>query len=225
MFTVDAGWYGDKDTNWWRTVGNWRAGNRLPRGLEPVFDYARAKGLLCGLWFDCERAGAESDVAREHPDWFLSYYGHPSDELDLTNPVVQQWLEEALTRVIGQYRLDLFRLDYNTAVYEGGQTLRDGYWENTRWRYYEFINGLYARLEQRFPGIILENCAGGGGRSDLGMLGRFHYTQVTDWPLLPRAARILNGMSMALPPDSFLFWTGVGQAGNLTGDRSKRICH
>lgn len=223
LFTVDAGWYGNTDTNWWLTVGDWKAGNRLPNGLQPVFDYARSKGLRCGLWLDVERIGAESRVAQEHPDWFVRYYGRPSDEFDLTNPAAQAWMEAELTRVIEQHQLDVFRLDYNTMPCEGGQTQHAGYWENTRWRYYEFIYALYERIQRRFPGLILENCAGGGGRTDLGMLSRFHYTQVTDWPILPRAARILNGMTIALPPDRLLFWTGVGQAGHIRGDLDSQM--
>ncbi|MCC7352790.1 MAG: alpha-galactosidase [Anaerolineae bacterium] len=219
VFTVDAGWYGDRATSWWRTVGNWeRAGDRLPNDLHPVFDYARQKGLKCGLWLDIERIGAESRAALAHPDWFVPYYGQPSDEFDLTIPAAQAWMEGWLVNVIERYRLDLFRLDYNTSPYEGGQNPRDGFQENTRWRYYEFIYDLYRRIQRRFPNLIMENCAGGGGRTDLGMMSIFHYVQVTDWPILPRAVRILNGMTLALPPERLLFWTGVGQAGHVRGD-------
>jgi alpha-galactosidase len=224
VFTVDAGWYGDRASNWWRTVGNWeRAGDRLPNDLLPIFDYARQKGIKCGLWLDIERIGAESHAAAEHPDWFVPYYGQPSDEFDLTNPEAQAWMESQLVNVIERYKLDVFRLDYNTAPFEGGQQPRAGYYENTRWRYYEFIYDLYRRIQQRFPNIIMENCAGGGGRTDLGMLSIFHYVQVTDWPILPRAARILNGMTIALPPDRLLFWTGVGQAGHARGDLDSQM--
>ncbi|MBI4550791.1 MAG: alpha-galactosidase [Candidatus Latescibacteria bacterium] len=219
VFVVDAGWFGNINTNWWTTVGDWTCGNRLPDGLEPVFSYARQKGLLCGLWMDAERLGSESQVAKEHPEWLLTRYGTPtgSGDLDLTNPDAQAWLEAQIVGLIERYGLDLFRLDYNTTPYEGGQTLRDGYMENSQWRHYEFVYSLYDRLKQRFPSLILENCAGGGGRTDLGLASRFHHTWITDWQILPRAIRILNGMTLALPPERVDRNSGVGQNAHVRG--------
>jgi len=49
--------------------------------------------------------------------------------------------------------------------------------------------------------VIFENCAGGGGRADIGMVRHFDHTWVTDWQIAPRSFLISNGMSMALPPE------------------------
>ena len=49
--------------------------------------------------------------------------------------------------------------------------------------------------------MIFENCAGGGGRTDIGMVRRFSHTWVTDWQIAPRSFTITNGMTMALPPE------------------------
>lgn len=220
LFIVDAGWFGNEGSRWWTTVGDWQVGDRLPNGLEPIFAYAREQGLRYGLWFDLERLGEESQVAAEHPEWLLQRYGKatPGGDMDLTNPDAIAHLEETLVRLIEQYDLDLFRLDFNTYPYEGGQTERDGYRENTTWRYYENVYALYDRLRARFPDLILENCSGGGGRTDLGLVSRFHHTWVTDWQAAPRTLRILNGMSMALPPERIDRNAGVGQNGHLRGD-------
>jgi alpha-galactosidase len=225
VFVVDAGWYGNRGTNWWTTVGDWECGNRLPNGLEPVFAYAREKGLLCGLWIDAERIGSESKVAKEHPEWLLKRYGKVtgSGDIDLTNPEAAKWFENQLIKVIERYKLDLLRLDYNTTPLEGGQILRDGYMENSMWRYYEAVYDVYDRIKRRFPDLILENCAGGGGRTDLGMLSRFHYTWVSDWQIAPRSIRILNGMTIALPPERIDRSAGVGQDGHIHGDLDFQI--
>jgi alpha-galactosidase len=220
VFVVDAGWFGNEGTPWWTTVGDWQTGDRLPNGLEPVFAYARQKGLLCGLWLDLERLGAESQTAKDHPEWLLRRYGRttPGGDMDLTNPAAIQHLEETLAGVIERYALDLFRLDYNTIVYEGGQTSRHGYQENTMWRYYENVYAMYERIRSRYPKLIMENCSGGGGRTDLGMVSRFHHTWVTDWQIAPRTLSILNGMTMALPPERVDRNCGTGQDAHLRGD-------
>lgn len=60
---------------------------------------------------------------------------------------------------------------------------------------------MYARLRRRFPDVVFENCAGGGGRTDLGFVANFTHTWVTDWQVAPRSVAITNGMTMALPPE------------------------
>lgn len=227
LFIVDAGWYADKDTNWWQTTGDWREGNRLPRGLAPIRDYAHHKGLLFGLWCEVERAGLESRTAREHPEWFLVRDGKPLDTvLDLTNPAVAEYVEASINRLVEDYALDLFRLDYNTAIGEGGRVQRDGFMEDTLYRHYEVLYGIFDRLRKKYPNLLLENCSSGGGRTDLGMVSRFHHTWVTDWQVAPRSVGIFNGMSIALPPEYVDRNCGVGQNSHLLGalDFQLRSC-
>ena len=66
---LDAGWYGNVGSKWWEQAGDWKTGSRSPNGLEPIFSYARSKGLLCGLWVDIERIGFDSETRKKHPDW------------------------------------------------------------------------------------------------------------------------------------------------------------
>ncbi|MDD5482623.1 MAG: alpha-galactosidase [Kiritimatiellae bacterium] len=202
LFIVDAGWYGDKETSWFETTGNWQAGNRLPNDLFPVFDYARKKGLKCGLWAEVESAGKKSKIAAEHPDWFIMRYGKSVERiLDLSKPAVRDYVESEVIRLVERYKLDLFRLDYNLDAREGGFNLVDGHYENTLWRHVEAVYGIFDRLSVRFPGLLLENCSSGGGRTDVGIMSRFTTTWVSDWMRMPRAVRILNGMTMSLPPE------------------------
>ena len=94
--------------------------------------------------------------------------------------------------------------------------MRDGYVENGYWRYYEALYAIYERLRARFPDVIFENCAGGGGRTDIGMVRRFSHTWVTDWQIAPRSFTITNGMTMALPPEYVDRLIG-GQSGHIDG--------
>jgi len=102
--------------------------------------------------------------------------------------------------LIEEYKIDLFRLDHNVSAVDSMCCNECcGYLENTFARYYENVYGMYRQLRERYPKVIFENCAGGGGRTDLGMTAGFTHTWVTDWQLHPNAFRITNGMAMALP--------------------------
>jgi alpha-galactosidase len=126
---------------------------------------------------------------------------------------VEAHVFEQLARLIDQYRLDCFRLDYNSAPGEGGERRLEGsagqIWENTLWRYYEALYRVMDRLRRRYPQLLFENCSSGGGRMDLGIMSRFHWTQATDqWE--PQATlKIINGLTLALPPEQVMTLVGA----------------
>ena len=222
VFFIDASWYAPPHSNWWSTVGDWQVDRqRFPDGLEPIRNYVHEKGMLFGLWMDAERVGPDSRVAQEHPEWLAAAYDGErrlGSMLDLTNPAAAQWMEDQIAQVISVNQLEFFRLDYNVGGQgPGAQTVRDGFVESSYWRYYEALYAVYERLRQRFPDVILENCAGGGGRTDLGLIRRFSHTWVTDWQIAPRSFTITNGMTMALPPEYVDRLLG-GQNGHIAGD-------
>jgi alpha-galactosidase len=221
VFYIDAGWYTPPKGNWWTTTGDWNVDRqRFPEGLTPFRDRVHKAGMLWGLWMDADRIGSESRTAKEHPDWLaMNYEGERKmgGLLDLTKPEVANWMENQITRVIEENQLDFFRLDYNTDPGVGIKTVRDGFIENGYWRYYEALYAIYGRLRARFPNVIFENCAGGGGRTDIGMVRRFSHTWVTDWQIAPRSFMVTNGMTMALPPEYVARLVG-GQSGFTTAD-------
>lgn len=221
LLMVDAGWYGEngqEGTDWGNTTGDWYPADGLPNDLFPVFDYARSIGLKVGLWVEVETAGSKSKLAEAHPDWFLHKYGSKFDRvLDLAKPQVRAFVESEIIRLVETYKLDMFRLDYNSSSNDGGFNVEDGRHENTHWKHVEAIYDIFERVGKRFPNLQLENCASGGGRTDVGIVSRFTTTWVSDWFKMPRTVRILNGMSMALPPEYVNRSTGIesAYAGNL----------
>ncbi|MCL5995731.1 MAG: alpha-galactosidase [Chloroflexi bacterium] len=222
VFFIDASWYAPPRSDWWSTVGDWQVDRqRFPDGIKPFRDRVHERGMLWGLWMDAERIAAKSQVALAHPEWVSTAYDGDKrlgDLLDLTNPPAAQWMEEQITQVIAQNELEFFRLDYNVGgLGMGAHTLRDGFVENGYWRYYETLYAIYDRLRARFPNTILENCAGGGGRTDIGMVSRFSHTWVTDWQIAPRSFMITNGMTMALPPEHVDRLLG-GQSGHTAAE-------
>ena len=231
LFVVDAGWFSPLGGDWWDTVGEWRPDpERLPGGLAPIREHAHARGLLLGLWVEAERVAPNSWAAREHPEWVLSRDGLPvtptpkgGGTLNLSNPQCAAWLESEINRVVDEYQLDMFRLDYNFYPGRGGENARDGFVESGFWRHYEALYGIFDRLRKRRPELILENCAGGGGRKDLGIAARFHTYWTSDWQLVPRTLQVINGVSLFLPPERLSRMAGVGQSAPLHGDLDTQL--
>ncbi|NLE28825.1 MAG: alpha-galactosidase [Phycisphaerae bacterium] len=224
IFTVDACWNGRVGQHWGLTTGDWHTQDRLPNGLEPVFDYARSKGLLCGLWCWIEAGHQESNLIKAHPDWLIERDGTTlNNQLDLAKPQVAKWVEQEIARLVERYQLDLFRIDYNESPGEGGYNLRHGFPENNLWRYYESWYGILERIAKRFPGLIIENCAGGGGRTDLGMMSRTHYTWISDYNVMPRSARTLSTMMYALAPELTVRLMGTAMDAHLGGSLDLQI--
>ena len=227
VFFIDASWYGAPKSHWWTTVGDWQVDReRFPEGFGPLRDRVHEKGMLWGLWMDAERIGKNSAAAIAHPEWVGEAYDGDkrlADVLDLTNPEAAAWMEEQIAKVITEYECEFFRLDYNVAsVKDGMRTERENYIENGYWRYYEVLYAIYDRLRARFPNVIFENCAGGGGRTDVGLVRRFSHTWVTDWQIAPRSFSITNGMTMALPPEYVDRLVG-GQAGHSAAEYDFQI--
>ena len=208
MFYIDAGWQcpPGKESSWHEYNGiNLPDKNRYPNGMKELSDYCRSLGMKFGLWVDVETLGQNSECFNEHPEWRAeNIFGEKSRNLlDLSNPKAAEWAEKELSRIITEYDLDFLRVDHNVS-YRDYFTLRDtgsGIAECVSSKHADAVYKMYRNLKTKFPHVIFENCAGGGGRTDLGMLKNFNHTWVTDWQKAPRSVMITNGMTLALPPE------------------------
>lgn len=227
VFFIDAGWYvpPGAQNQLGERLGDWNVSlERYPGGIKPIRDKVREKGMLFGLWMEAERLGKLTEFYKDHQDWYsVAYNGvdsmnRMSGQIDLARDEIAAWVEEQICRVIEENELDMFRLDYNAGhIKSGGYNKRDGFAENSYWRYYEHFDAIFDRLRRKYPDVIFENCASGGARTDIGTVRRFSHTWVTDWQVAPRSFSITNGMSMALPPE-YVDRLIAGQAGHVTAD-------
>lgn len=207
-FMVDAGWYGERFSGWWDQRGDWVEGNWLPGGMAGIRQHVHGKGMLFGLWHEAEAISRTSRLYKEHPDWMLRTDDQRdcAETLDLSNPIAARFFEDTVIRLVRDFKLDFYKLDYNIRIGEGGQSLRDGYAESEFWRHYETLYRVYERVLKEFPDVCLENCAGGGGRNDLGILSRFHYCCESDLSTFPYSIRAINAMSLFIPPESICYY-------------------
>lgn len=192
LFIVDAGW--------WDNYGEWTAAPaRFPHGLAPIADYIHEHGMLFGLYNEVQGGRGNwthSAMYKEHPGWFIPPYAL----VDMTNPQAVDFIHEQIRKMVRDDKIDLFRLDYNPGYDFGmGQHIRDGLMENDYWRYYDATYRLFEQVKKEFPELILQQAAAGGGRNDVGFVGRFDEQYTTDGLDMPEVLQNLSGQTLNLP--------------------------
>lgn len=208
IFIVDAGWEcpPSREAEWGDFNGiNIPHSERYPEGITEIVDYCHHQGLKFGLWVDIESLGKYSEVYNNHPDWrACNVFGKKTERfLDFTVREAAEWAENELARIITEYKLDLLRVDYNTSFrdYFNIRNTGSGIPECVTLRHFNAVQKMYLNLKKRFPDVIFENCAGGGGRCDLYQMKAFNHTWVSDCQCAPRSVLITNSLTMSLPPE------------------------
>jgi alpha-galactosidase len=202
LFIVDAGW--------WDIYGEWTPSpDRFPHGLAPIADYIHSKGMLFGLYNEVQGGRGDwthSAMYKQHPDWFIPPYAL----IDMTNPEAVDFVHQQIRKMVQDYKVDLFRLDYNPGFDFGmSQHTRNGLAENDYWRYYEATYRLFEQVKKEFPQLILQQAAAGGGRNDFGFVGRFDEQYTTDGLDIPESLQNLSGQTLGLPIEMFASAFGI----------------
>lgn len=187
LMVLDDGWFGHRDDDH-SSLGDWyEHRGRLPGGLEPLAAKINALGMKFGLWFEPEMISENSDLYRIHPDWCLHVQGRRCSEgrhqliLDLSRPEVCQHIVDTLSSLFTRVPIEYVKWDMNRNMTEVGSAAWPA--EQQREVAHRYMLGLYGilrTLKQQFPHILMEGCAGGGGRFDLGMLCFFDQIWLSD---------------------------------------------
>ncbi|MBQ8227455.1 MAG: alpha-galactosidase [Clostridia bacterium] len=210
VFIIDAGWEcpPGKETEWGPYNGiNNPDKDRYPNGIKELSDYCHEMGIKFAMWIEIERMGNMCDGYKEHPEFRSNdVFGkhNQNGDLDFSISEAAKWAENELARMIEEYNLDLLRIDSNFSYPYAFFNMADtgsGVKECVSLRHFNGVYNMYQNLKKRFPDVVFENCAGGGGRTDLGMMKAFNHTWVSDCQVMPQSIIITNGMTMALPPE------------------------
>lgn len=213
IFVIDCGWYDDTG-NWWPSVGEWLPSKtRFPgeKGIVEVIDAIREQGMIPGIWLEPEVIGVESPVAAKLPDSaFITRNGKRVVEqqryiLDFRSKDTRDYMDSVIDRIVGEYGVGYFKLDYNVSPGAGSDyetdSLGDALLEHNR-AYSAWIEGL----RRRYPDLILENCSSGGMREDFAQLSRFQVQSTSDqqdWKLYPPIAA---AAPMLMLPEQAASW-------------------
>jgi alpha-galactosidase len=183
-YCIDAGWFGGG--NWWTDAGDWReAPGHFTGGLISVFDAIRAKGMRPGLWLEPEAVGVGSKTAQELPDEaFFQRFGRRVSEtghhqLDFRHPAARAHLDEAVDRLVDEFGLSFFKLDYNVNSGVGTDVDADGPGAGLLGHTRAFRDWL-SDAQARHPGVLFEVCSSGGMRIDYNLLSVAHMQSTSD---------------------------------------------
>lgn len=225
-FWIDAGWYGYSDEpcpneftgDWGAHTGSWVVNkNYHPDGFQDVRQAIREAGKKFVLWVEPERVLKDTDMPKEHPEWFLSIPGTDTLLIDYGNPAAVDGVFEMLDGLIGTLEIDCYRQDFNTDPLPywraNDKEGRKGMLEIGH------IMGMYDlwdRLLEKYPHMIIDNCASGGRRIDIETLKRSIPLWRSDYQCTydadpETAQQHMNGISWFLP------YSGTGM-GRVIGD-------
>ncbi|MCR4923695.1 MAG: alpha-galactosidase [Lachnospiraceae bacterium] len=177
MFVLDDGWFG-KRNNDSCGLGDWFVNeDKLKGGLKKLVDRINTLGLKFGIWIEPEMISEDSDLYRAHPDWALTdpdrkpMVARDQLVIDMSRQDVRDYLFESISGLLNKANIEYIKWDFNRSVSNFYSKLlppdRQGEVAH------RFVLGTYElldRLEKAFPKVMIEGCAGGGGRFDAGML-------------------------------------------------------
>ncbi len=172
LLVLDDGWFRDNDRE---GLGDWKVSEKkFPSGLKKLSRRLHEKGLKFGLWFEPEMVSESSELYWKHPEWALGtcdeqYLGRGQLVLDMGNTDVVDHIFSRICACLDSVKVEYIKWDMNRYISEIGSfhTANQG---EVFHRHMLGVYELLRRVTERYPDTLLETCAGGGGRFDLGML-------------------------------------------------------
>ena len=180
LFVLDDGWFSNRNTDE-SSLGDWNPNlEKTGGGLRALSDAVRKLGIDFGIWMEPEMISPNSDLYRKHPEYAMETPHHKATLwrnelfLDLTMPEVKEFVYESVCKVLDESKAVYLKWDYNRQMTEiyGKTFSTTEYFHRYMLAFYEIMN----RLLKRYPQVLFEGCAGGGGRYDLGIL--YYFSQV-----------------------------------------------
>ena len=178
-FVLDDGWFGKRDNDR-SSLGDWVPDPaKFPNGIGHFAKQIHDLGLQLGVWFEPEMVSPDSQLYQKHPDWVVRHpyerisVGRGQYVLDFANTAVLEAIFAAIKKVIVETDLDYIKWDMNRNITEAySPYLADEGIPQTEFfhRYILGVYALYQKILTDFPEILIEGCAGGGCRFDLGGL-------------------------------------------------------
>lgn len=198
LFVLDDGWFGKRNDDK-TSLGDWFPNlEKLPNGIKGLGEKVVKEGIKFGLWFEPEMISKNSRLYEEHPDWILGVQnrrlsmGRNQYILDLSKEEVRDYIVNILSERFSEAPISYVKWDMNRNMTE--ITYQD--------LPHKYILGLYEILETlttKFPHILFESCASGGGRFDAGMLHYMPQVWTSDDTDAIVRLNIQHGTSLAYP--------------------------
>lgn len=193
LFVMDDGWFGDKyPRNDDKTsLGDWTVcKEKLPEGIGGLLASAKKHNIKFGIWIEPEMANTKSELFEKHPDWVLSQDIRPLTTgrggsqvvLDLTNPEVQDFVFGVVDKLMTEYpEIAYIKWDANAALMNyGSHYLPSQKQSHIYIEYHRGMNKVLERIRAKYPNLVIQACASGGGRVNYGFLPYFNEFWTSD---------------------------------------------
>ena len=186
LFVMDDGWFGNKYSRdrGDSSLGDWPVNKKkLPLGIEGLIASAKKHKIKFGLWIEPEMSNTKSELFEKHPEWILQCKNRPLSTgrggtqivLDLTNPEVQDFVFSVIDNLMTHYpEIAYMKWDANSCMLDyGSPYLPKEKQSHLYIEYHRGLNNVLERIRAKYPQLILQACAGGGGRINYGILPYF----------------------------------------------------
>ncbi len=177
MLVMDDGWFGKRDSDNC-SLGDWYVAEyKLKHGLSGLIKEVNDLGVKFGIWYEPEMISPDSDIYRAHPDWCLHTEGRDKSiartqyVIDFSRKEVRDYIYSMMYDVLSKNNIAYLKWDFNRNLTEVSCAELPP--ERQGEIFHRFVLGTYEIMERLitdFPDLLLENCSGGGGRFDPGML-------------------------------------------------------
>ena len=202
LFVLDDGWFGSKyqrnSDN--AALGDWVVDTRkLPNGLKALTDAAKDRHIKFGIWIEPEATNTLSELYEQHPDWVLQERnrelklgrGGTQLVLDMTNPKVQDFVFSIVDDLLTKHpEIAYIKWDANASIQNCGSPYLDqtakrsnsayGLTSNLYVDYHLGLAKTLERIRAKYPNVVIQNCASGGGRANYGLMPYFDEFWVSD---------------------------------------------
>jgi alpha-galactosidase len=193
LFVMDDGWFGGKyqRNSDDAALGDWVVDKRkLPHGLEALTKAAKERHIQFGIWIEPESANTRSELYEQHPEWVLQERGRELKlgrggtqvVLDMTNPQVQDFVFNLVDNLLTKHpEIAYIKWDANASIQNCGSTYLPR--DKQANLYIDYHLGLVKTLERiraKYPNVVIQNCASGGGRANYGLMPYFDEFWVSD---------------------------------------------
>lgn len=176
-FVLDDGWFLGRNGDG-SSLGDWFVDEeKLGCPLNELITNIGKLGMKFGLWFEPECVSENSNFYRQHPEWVLhapdrkGVLGRKQWVVDMSNPAAVDAIFEMMSNILDNNNIEYIKWDFNrylTDVYSHALPAdRQG---EAHHRYVLGVYDLLERIHKRYPNLLIESCASGGGRFDCGML-------------------------------------------------------
>ena len=213
LFVIDDGWFGARNSDN-AGLGDWVVNRtKFPDGLDAVSKRVHELGMKFGLWVEPEMVNPDSDLHRRHPEWAYRYPERTSSQmrnqlvLNFGRPDVQEFAIGFMNRLLDETAIDFIKWDMNRVITEAaGLDLPADRQKETWTRHVQGLYRVIERVRTSHPSVWFEDCSGGGGRIDPGILGFYDQAWISDNTDAFDRLFIQEGYSFGYPANTMVAW-------------------